>query len=156
MKNTNQAPQTLAEAFPIPARLIRGTCFWFTIMFLILLCVGAVTTGSFDMNYIHTIRYLLLIPYAFCLTLAGMVRTSPLPGPARGILHAVCSVGGFWLCVYLPYQLEAKPLARNTLIIMTLVLILWLIGFFIRLGIVRRRDRRAIEDKPYENQFKKN
>lgn len=147
--------KTLAEAFPIPARLIRGTCMWFTVMFLLLTCVGAVTTGSFDMNYIHTVRYILLIPYALLLTLAGMARTSSLPGPARGVLHFVCAVGGFWLCVYLPYQLEVKPLPRNILIIMLLVSILWFIGFFIRLGVVRRRQRRAVEDQPYESQFKK-
>lgn len=136
--------------------MLASTCIWFTVLFLLVILFGAVASGSFTMNYIHTVRYLLLIPFAFCLTLAGMVRRSSLPVAARAVLHLICSVGGFYLCVYLPYQLESKPLGRNVLIIMLLSLVVWLIAFFIYLGITRRRSRRAIEEKPYVSQFRKN
>lgn len=152
-RSSNHQPAETPAA-TLARTLLTRTCIYFTVLFLIFCAVAAVS-GNLDRQVFDQISFLLYIPFSFCLSLAAEARRSSLPTAGKAVLHYAATVGGFWLFVFLRYQLVARPQAKWVLMIMLLVSVLWLIAFFIWLGVTRKQHRRAVEDKPYVNQFKK-
>ena len=112
-KSAPKAQNTKAEATAAtdPVAIIRslwlGTCARYTVLCLILLVTSAIASDSLTVTYVDTVRFFLLLPFGISLTLAAWVRRSDkLSTGAKVGLHALATLGGFYLFCYLPYQVR--------------------------------------------------
>ncbi len=154
MKHT--APHTApAERSPsLPLRLWTGTAARFTVIAVCVLTVNLLLSGTDSNTYVEPLHFLMFLPFAFALTLATLIRRSDkLSAAARWTLHPLCVLGGFYLCLYMPYQIKNKPTGGQVLAIILLVAVVYGLAMAV-IGMVTRRSRRAeIESAPYESQF---
>ena len=145
------------DAKALAVSVLRNTCIWFTVLSLCILLVTLLSSAIDDTSssaYLRVSRFLLLLPFAFCAALAGEVRRSSLPPAARGMLHPCISLGGFILFVYLPVNLEQAHTPAKTLLWILAILVVYLVGLFIYLGVRRTRNRKKAADTPYQSQFR--
>lgn len=160
-KSAPKAQNTKAEtaAATDPVALIRslwlGTCARYTILCLILLVTSAIASDSLTVTYVDTVRFFLLLPFGLTLTLAAWVRRSRLGAGAKVGLHALATLGGFYLFCYLPYQVRTKPAGMQVLIILLLVVILYAVAMGIYAAVTAKTRQRQVDDTPYESQFRK-
>lgn len=133
-----------------------GTCARFTILCLILLVTSAIASASLTVTYVDTVRFFLLLPFGLCLTLAAWVRRSDkLTTGARVSLHALSTLGGFYLFCYLPYQLRTKPSGMQIFVILLLAVIVYAVTMAIVAAVTAKNRQKVIDDTPYESQFRK-
>lgn len=133
-----------------------GTCARFTVLCLILLVTSSIASASLTVTYVDTVRFFLLLPFGLCLTLSAWVRRSDkLTSGGKVALHALSTLGGFYLFCYLPYQLRTKPSGMQVLIILLLVVILYAIVMAVYAAVTRKARRKALEEIPYESQYTK-
>ena len=131
-----------------------STCARFTVLCLLLLLISAIMADSLTTTYVDTVRFFLLLPFGFCLTVAARVRRSDkLSVGAKCGLHPLASLGGFYLCCYLPYQISTKPSGSQVLIVLLFVAILYGIGMGIYALVTRSSRHKKLEDSPYVSQF---
>ncbi len=144
------APRSKTEGL---SSLLRCTCMWYTAISVFVLLVNVLLSGN-ERAYVDPLSFLLFLPFALAMAAAGMVRRADgLTTTARVILHPLLVLGGFYLCIYLPYQIEKKPTAGQMLAIFVLAAVLY--GAVVTvLFLIRRRIRqKAIDDTPYTSQF---
>ena len=148
-------PAPAAGSAPSPLRsLWLSTCARFTVLCLLLLLISAIMADSLTTTYVDTVRFFLLLPFGFCLTIAARVRRSDkLSAGAKCGLHPLIFLGSFYLCCYLPYQISTKPSGSQVLMILLLVVILYGIGMGIYALVTRKTRQRKLEDTPYVSQF---
>jgi hypothetical protein len=107
-------------------------------------------------TYVDTVRFILLLPLGLCLTLAAWARRSDkLSAGAKVGLHALATLGGFYLFGYLPYQIRTKPTGMQILIILLLAVILYAAAMGIFAAVTAGRRQKKVNDTPYESQFRK-
>lgn len=153
-KNAPEAHNTNAPS--LLRSLWLGTCARYTLLCLILLVTSAIASDSLTVTYVDSVRFFLLLPFGFCLTLAAMIRRSTaLSTGAKCALHPLTTLGGFYLFCYLPYQLRTKPSGMQIFIILLLVIILYAIVMGIYAAAVSKKNRKKAEEVPYESQFSK-
>lgn len=149
------AVPTAAPASPIRS-LWLGTCARYTVLCLILLVTSAIASDSLTVTYVDTVRFFLLLPFGLTLTLAAWVRRSPKLGAGAKVgLHALATLGGFYLFCYLPYQVRTKPVGMQVLIILLLVVALYALVMGVYAAVTAKTRRRRVDDTPYEKQFSK-
>ena len=141
-----------------PMQILRdlwfGTCARYTVLCLILLLISAIVSDSLTVTYIEPVRFFLLLPFGFFLTLAAKVRNGEkLPTGAKLALHPVLVLGGFYLCCYLPFQISSKPAAQQIFLFLLLAVLLYGLFMGIFLLVVRCLHRKKIEDTPYVSQY---
>jgi hypothetical protein len=156
-QNTQVTPpaETPAAASTLKS-LWLGTCARYTILCLILLVASAIASGSLTVTYVDTVSFLLQLPFGLCLTLAAWVRRSDkLSTGAKVGLHALATLGGFYLFGYLPYQIRTKPTGMQILIILLLAVILYAAAMGIFAAVTAGRRQKRVNDTPYESQFRK-
>ncbi len=145
-----EEPSLLA---PVKA-LWLGTCARYTVLTLVALLVNALISESLTKTYVDTIHFFLFLPFSLCLTLAALVRRSDkLSKGWRVLLHPLLFFGGFYLCLYLPYQIETRPTGGQVLIILTLVLLLYATAMGIYLLATSKQRRKKEEETPYKSLF---
>ncbi len=148
------------ETSPAPrSRLLDlwlGTCARYTVITLLALLISAILHDSMTHTYVDAGRFFLFLPFSCALTLAAWVRrSSALSGGARLALHPALALGGFYLCLYLPYQIETKPSGQQILLILLLAAIVYLTVMGVYLLCTRRSRQKSINDTPYTSQFGK-
>ena len=152
--------QNITTGTNTPADLIRslwlGTCARYTVLGLILLVSSAIASDSLTITYVDTVRFFLLLPFGLCLTLAAWVRRSPkLSGGTKVGLHALITLGGFYLFCYLPYQVRTKPSGMQILIILLLTVVLYALVMGIFAAVTAKTRQKKQDSVPYESQFRK-
>lgn len=153
-KNAPPAQNNSTASPSLARRLWQGTCTRFTLIALMALLVNLLFSGTDSQIYVEPLRFLLFLPFAFCLAVAALVRTSKgLSTGARVALHPICSLGGFYLCLYVPYQIKSKPTGGQMLILLLLALIVYGIAMGILALIGRRSRQKEIDEAPYVSQF---
>lgn len=151
-QNIQTEPTTLPLADCLRS-LWRGTCAWFTVLCTVLLLISLALSDSL---IIEPSRFLLLLPFSFLLAAAALVRRAKrLPVAARCILHPILALGGFYLCCYLPYQINAKPSGSQIFLVLLLVAILYGVGMGIYLGVTYALNRKKDDSADYVSQFGK-
>ncbi len=157
MSQKKKAPPVAATPAPRATSLLRsllhGTCLWFTGISVFVLIFNLLFPSN-SAGYVNALSFLLFLPFGFALTVAGTVRRAPtLPTSAKVILHPLCSLGGFYICFYLPYQLTKKPTAGQVLAILVLAAVVYgvIVGAISLWG--RRTRQKKLDDTPYESQF---
>ena len=155
-----QNTKTASPAAPSPATLLRslwlGSCARYTVLCLILLVTSAIASNSLSVTYVDTLRFFLLLPFGFTLTLAARVRRSDkLTAGAKVGLHALATLGGFYVFCYLPYQVRSKPSGMQALIILLLVAVLYAAVMGIYAAATAKSRQSRIDDTPYESQYRK-
>ena len=156
MNTSSSAVPTSAQRPSLLRDLWLGTCARYTVLCLLLLLISALAAGSLTVTYVDTLRFLLLLPFALCITLAARVRRADtLSTVAKCILHPLLVLGGFYLCCYLPFQLSTKPSGQQILIILCLAALLYGIAMGIVAAIGGRRKRKTADNTPYVSQFGK-
>lgn len=150
---TNQAAPTIGATV---RELWHTTCVWFTALVLVILLLRAILSESFSMVGVPLLQFFLLLPFSFLTALAGLVRRSAaLSTVARCLLHPLLCLGGFYLFLYLPYQIETAPSGADILMILFLVALVYAIGAGIYALCTRKKRRKKIDDTPYVSQFTK-
>ena len=146
----HQAPTSLLR------ELWLGTCARYTVLCLIMLLASAIASDSLTVTYVDTVSFLLLLPFGLCLTLAAWARRSDkLPTGAKVALHALATLGGFYLFGYLPYQVRTKPTGMQILIILLLAVIIYAAVMGVFAAVTAGKRRKKVDDTPYESQFRK-
>ena len=144
------------NALTLVKELWLGTCARYTVLCLILLLISAVIADSLTVTYVDTVRFILLLPLGLCLALAAWVRRSDkLSAGAKVGLHALATLGGFYLFGYLPYQIRTKPTGMQILFILLLAVILYAAAMGIFAAVTAGRRQKRVNDTPYESQFRK-
>ena len=125
--------------------LLQKTCLWYSGISLFVLTFNVILYNN-EKVAVSPLNFLLFFPFALCLSLAALVRRSDkLPTAARVLLHPVCVLGGFALCVYLPSNQNPVVLAVAAAVYAITVLISRLRG--------RGRQKKQAENAPYISQF---
>ncbi len=147
-------PAPTAESKPHPlTALLTGTCVRYTAISLFVLLVNLLFSGNED-AYVHPSSFLLLLPFALGLSAAATVRKADkLATGARVVLHPLLSLGSFYLCIYLPYQLDKRPSAGQILAILVLGAVVYGVAVTVLLLLARRTRQKTIDDTPYISQF---
>ena len=157
-KPAREAQNIITETTPA-ARLRSlwlGTCARYTVLGLILLISSAIASDSLTITYVDTVRFFLLLPFGLCLTLSAWVRRSEKLGSGAKVgLHALSTLGGFYLFCYLPYQVRTRPSGMQVLIILLLAVILYALTMGIYAAATAKSRRRKLDSVPYESQFRK-
>lgn len=133
-----------------------GTCARFTLLCLFMLVTSAIASDSLTITYVDTVHFFLLLPFGLCLTLAAWVRRSPKLGSGAKVgLHTLCTLGGFYLFGYLPYQVRTKPSGMQVLLILLAAALVYalIMGIFVAATAKTRQKKR--NETPYESQFRK-
>jgi predicted neutral ceramidase superfamily lipid hydrolase len=144
------------KALTCAKNLWLGTCARYTVLCLILLLASAIASDSLTVTYVDTVSFFLQLPFGFCLTLAAWVRRSDkLPSGVKVCLHALATLGGFYLFGYLPYQLRTKPSGMQVLIVLLAAVILYSIIMAIVTAVSAKSRRKKIDAQPYESQYRK-
>ena len=133
-----------------------GTCARYTVLCLILMLISAVTATEQNPPHIDTLRFFLLLPFAFCVTVAARIRNADkLSTGVKCVLHPITVLGGFYLFCYLPFQISTKPSGQQVLLILLLAAVVYgiLMGVLCLLGLGSRRKK--TQDTPYVSQFGK-
>jgi len=158
-KSTRKAKNTIVETPPILPRLRflwRGTCTRFTLLCLFMLVTSAIASDSLTITYVDTVRFFLLLPFGLCLTLAAGVRRSPkFSNGAKVGLHVVCTLGGFYLCCYLPYQVRTNPSGMQILLVLLAAAILYALVMGVYAAVTAKSRQKKRDETPYESQFRK-
>ncbi len=159
MKQRTSAVQPTEAAPSVASRLRElwlGTAARYTVIALCALLINAILHESLTTTYVDTVRFFLFLPFSAILTLAAWVRRADKPSlGGRVCLHALLVLGGFYLCLYLPYQLKSKPSGQQVLMLVLLAVVLYAIALVIYLLCTRRSRVAAQEAVPYESQFKR-
>ena len=156
-QNTQVTPpaETVSVAAPLKS-LWLGTCARYTVLCLILLVTSAIASDSLAVTYVDTVRFFLLLPLGLCLTLAAWVRRSDkLSTGAKVGLHALATLGGFYVFGYLPYQVRTKPTGMQILIILLLAVIIYAAVMGVFAAVTAGKRQKKVDDTPYESQFRK-
>lgn len=155
MNKTNSEAHT-TKALTFVKNLWLGTCARYTVLCLILLVTSAIASDSLTMTYVDTVRFFLLLPCGLCLTLAAWVRHSDkLSTGAKVGLHALTTLGGFYLFCYLPYQLRTKPSGMQVLIILLTAVILYAIVMGVVAAVTAKDRQKKRDTAPYKSQYRK-
>ena len=158
-KSSRKAKNTTVETTPILPRLRslwRGACTRFTLLCLFMLVTSAIASDSLTITYVDTVRFFLLLPFGLCLTLAAGVRRSHNFGSSAKVgLHALCTLGGFYLCCYLPYQVRTNPSGMQILLVLLAAVIVYGLVMGIYAAATAKSRRRKRDETPYESQFHK-
>ena len=154
-QNTKTEAATSTDLAALLRSLWLGTCARYTVLCLILLVVSAIASDSLTVTYVDTVRFFLLLPFGLCLTLAAWARRSKLGAGAKAGLHALATLGGFYLFGYLPYQIRTKPSGMQVLVILLLAAVLYAVAMGVYAAVTAKTRRKQIDDTPYESQFRK-
>lgn len=130
---------------PVRAWLLRAAC-WFSALTLTVL-TPSLFNGGTDSFTVNALRVYLLAPMALCFAAAGLVRLSDRRLWVRLTLHALLSLGGFWLFGYLPYRLQTRSGGTQMLIMALLALFVYAVLLIIWSAVTHRRHSgRSDED----------
>ena len=126
--------------------LLQKTCIWYSGMSLFILAINLLIDSQ--KKGVEPLNLLLIFPFALCLALASLVRrTDKLSTAARVILHPLCVLGGFALCMYLPSGGSPVMLLIAAMVYGITTLIVWLC--------TRRKIQKQVDSTPYISQFGK-
>ncbi len=159
MRQPTSAP-TAAPAPVAPTglarRLWQGTATRYTVISLCVILLNLLLNAAEAETYVEPLRFLLFLPFSLALTVAALVRRSDkLSGGAKVGLHPLISLGAFYLCLYLPYQLETRPSGAQVLILVILAALVYGIAMGVYLLCTRRARQKKLDETPYVSQFGK-
>ena len=133
-----------------------GPCARFTLLCLFMLVTSAIASDSLAITYVDTVHFFLLLPFGLCLTLAAGVRRSPKLGSGAKVgLHALCTLGGFYLFGYLPYQVRTKPSDIQILLILLAAVLVYTLIMGVYAAATAKSRQKKRNETPYESQFRK-
>ncbi len=154
--NASARASTAGSTPPRPAvwlLLLRRTCMLYTAIALFVLLIQLIISGN--RQGVSALNFLLLIPFAACIALAGLLRTSDkLPMWGKLLSHPLLTLGGFYLCVYLPARIHWRPTPSMTLVIPILSTVVYGASVTVILLVSRRKRQKTVDATPYESQFK--
>ena len=158
-KQPRKAQNIHSETATVSARLRslwRGACTRFTLLCLFMLVTSAIAADSLTTTYVDTVHFFLLLPFGLCLTLAAEVRRSPKFGSGAKVgLHALCTLGGFYLFGSLPYQVRTKPSGMQILLILLTAILVYALVMGIYVAATAKSRQKKRNETPYESQFRK-
>lgn len=136
-------------------RLICESCCCYTVMSVFFILCQALIDGSFTDAYINNLRFLLFLPFAFAISLGNLIyRAVKTTVSIKYLLHFLCFMTGFILCIFIPYIIQVKPADKYALIFIILVIIFYAIGVIVHAAIMRKRRSKENDSVPYVSQFK--
>ncbi len=154
--NKSSTPTQNKREGSLPRELWLGSCARYTVLCLGFLLLSAIVADSLTTTYVDTVSFFLLLPFAFFLTLAARIRRADkLSVGLKCALHPILSLGGFYLCCYLPFQIRTKPAGQQILMILLLATLAYGIAVGIICLVSAGRSRRKTADTPYVSQYGK-
>ncbi len=125
-------------------RWLTDACIYFTVVSLILIALQFLINGTEGSARIHTLSFLMILPFALSLSAAGMLLCSErLISSVRYLLHFIITMLSLFLFLYLPSDASVKP--STTLILFVLLsLCYWAILGLVFL--IRARVHRLMQE----------
>lgn len=152
-QNKQEAPLPTTT---LPRELWTGTCVRYTLLCLILLLISAFTFDAETPTYVDPLRFFLLLPFACLLTIAAKTRRADkLATGVKCILHPILSLGGFYICCYLPFQVSTKPSGAQVLLMLLLAALVYGLIMAAVCLVAGSRRRKQTEEAPYVSQYSK-
>ena len=160
MNKPPRKAQNINDETASPAARLKslwlGGCARFTLLCLFMLVTSAIAADSLTTTCVDTVHFFLLLPFGLCLTLAAWVRRSPKLGSGAKVgLHALCTMGGFYLFGYLPYQVRTKPSGMQVLLILLAATLVYALVMGIYAAATAKTRQKKRDETPYESQFRK-
>lgn len=154
-QNNQEAPAPI-RVESLPRALWLGSCARYTVLCLGFLLLSAIVSDSLTTTYVDTVSFFLLLPFAFFLTLAARVRhADKLSVGGKCALHPLLTLGGFYLCCYLPFQIRTKPAGQQILMILLLAALAYGVVMAVVCLVSAKRSGRQSADTPYVSQYGK-
>lgn len=159
-KRSINAKNNVTEVAANPVSFLRdlwlGTCARYTVFCILILLIKAIAADSITGNYVDTVHFFLLLPFALCVTFAARARKSDkLSTGVKCVLHPLCFLGGFYLFCYLPFQISTKPSGQQVLILLLLVAFLYGVCMGIYCLIAHKVRQHKVDETPYVSQYGK-
>ena len=152
MKNTQQNKVEMTEKKFIPdiiRYIINHSCIYFTLLSLVLLFIQYVTSENAT-SYIEPSRFLLLFPFALCISVAECIfKAKSLNIFIKVLIHYVAFVISFYVFVCAPTANLNKPF-----VIMALITVLYFIAatpVLVIRGVIKKKQKESV---PYESVYK--
>ena len=154
--DTHNKQESPLPAPSLPRELWTGTCIRYTLLCLLLLFISACTFDAETPTYVDPLRFFLLLPFACLLTVAAKTRRSDkLTTGVKCILHPILSLGGFYICCYLPFQVSTKPSGAQVLLMLLLAALVYGLIMTAVCLITASHRRKQTEETPYVSQYTK-
>ncbi len=145
-----------ARTDSLPRALWLGSCARYTVLSLGFLLISSLLSDSVTAAYVDPVSFFMLLPFAFFLTWAARVRrTDKLSVGGKCAVHPVLTLGGFYLCCYLPFQIRTKPAGQQILMILLLAALTYGVVMGVVCLVSAKRSSRQTADTPYVSQYGK-
>ena len=129
-------------------------CAAYTVTAMLMLLFNLALAGGFEGTVIRPAAFLLIFPFALCLSLACLVyEAKTLPAAFRLGVHFVICTGAAYLLLYLPTNASASGAGR--LIMLCLFALLYWLCMGIYLGIASACRKGEKPSEEYHSVFKK-
>ncbi|MBE6629288.1 MAG: DUF3021 domain-containing protein [Ruminococcaceae bacterium] len=135
-------------------RILLGTCVYYTVVtFLILFLYFLI---NFDLSAgVHPVALITILPFAFFFSVANTIyRHTELPTWAKLLLHYVLTVGGAFVCLYLPNKNPSQQTAASMLLFAVFTVIYFVIMGIV-LAVAARIKRVKRDEANYHSVYKK-
>lgn len=154
VKNKHSQEAPVSDARTVARDLWFGSCTRYTVLCLFLLVISSILSDSLTVTYIEPVRFFLLLPFGFFLTLATRVRhAEKLTTGAKVALHPLLVLGSFYLCCYLPFQISSKPAGQQIFLFLLLSALVYGLFMGIFLLISHSLNRKKSDDSQYVSQY---
>ena len=134
-------------------KILVRTCVYFTVTTFVILIVNWIMAGLAE--GMRPLALILILPFSLCFAVGNvLLRYGKLQKPLAVVLHFILTVGGVFMCLYLPIRPENSTAAGAFLFFALLTLIYVIIMGTI--GIFKSRAGRLKRDsKEYKSIYKK-
>ena len=129
------------------------TCVYFTVTTFVILIVNWIMAGL--QNGMRPLALILILPFSLCFAIANvLLRYGKLQRALAVVLHYILTVGGVFLCLYLPMR-QPGSTASGAFLFFALLTLLYALVMGV-IGIVKGRAGRLKSDsKDYKSVYKK-
>ena len=129
------------------------TCVYFTVTSLLILAVNWVLTGLPE--GMRPLALILILPFSLCFAAANvLLRYSKLQKALVIVLHYILTVGGIFLCLYLPIR-QPGSTASGAFLFFALLTLIYAVVMAV-VGVFKNRANRLKRDrKDYKSVYKK-
>ena len=134
-------------------KILVRTCVYFTVTTFVILIVNWIMAGL--TNGMRPLALVMILPFSLCFATGNvLLRYGKLQRALAVVLHYILTVGGIFLCLYLPIRPQGATAAGAFLFFALLTLLYAVIMGAV--GIVKGRAGRLKSDaKEYKSVYKK-
>jgi len=135
-------------------KILVRTCIYFTATTFFMLIVYGIMVGLKD--GLSPLSLILILPFSLCFAIGNvLLRYSKLQKPLAVVLHYILSVGGAYMCLYLPTR-DPNSTPSNAFVFFIALTLIYVI-IMGAIGLYKGRAKRLQRDsKEYKSLYNNN